>query len=70
MFFPARKSKNEHKIAMETLDMLKATYLIALLYISNKNTAFLFEIDIYIKYFETETRTKHLLCGNKGGTFD
>ena len=58
----------ERKIAMKTWDKLKATYLIALLHISNENTAYLFEIIGYIKYFEI--RTKHLLCGIKGGTFD
>ena len=51
--FPARKSKNELKIAMKTLDILKATYLIALLHISSENTAYLFEISRYVKYFET-----------------
>ena len=54
MSFPARKS----------LDILKATYSIALLHISNKNAVYLFEISRYSKYFET--RTKHLLCGIKG----
>ena len=49
---------------MKTWDILKATYLIALLHISIENTAYLFERSGYIKYFET--RTKHLLCGNKG----
>ena len=39
-------------------------YLIALLCISNENTAYLFEISRYITYFET--RAKHLLCGIKG----
>ena len=53
---------------MKTCAILKVTYLIALLHISNENTAYLFEISRYIKYFET--RTKHLLCGIKGGTFD
>ena len=55
---------------MKTWDILKATYLIALLHISNENTAYnyLFEISRYIKYFET--RSKHLLCCIKGGTFD
>ena len=57
--FPARKSKIELKSVMKTWDILKATYLIVLLHISNKNTAYLFEIGRYIKYFET--RTKHLL---------
>ena len=36
--FPARKSTVERKIAMKTWDILKATYLIALLHISNENT--------------------------------
>ena len=62
VFFPARKSKIQRKIAMRTWDKLRATYLIALLHISNENTAYLFEINRYIKYFET--RTKHLLCGH------
>ena len=53
---------------MKTWDKLIATYLIAVLNISNENTAYLFEIGRYIKYFET--RTKHPLCGIKGGTFD
>ena len=66
--FPAQKSKIELKIAMKTWDTLKATYLIALLNIPNENMAYLFEISRYIKYFET--RTKHLICGIKGGTFD
>ena len=63
--FPARKSKFELEIAMKTCDILKATYyLIALLHILNENTAYLFEICRYIKYFET--RTKHILFGIKG----
>ena len=67
--FPARTSKFELKIAMKAWDILKATYLVALLHISNENTAHLFETSRYMKYFET--RTKHLLCGiNKGGAFD
>ena len=37
--FPARKSKNELKIAMKTWDMLKVIYVIALLHISKENTA-------------------------------
>ena len=49
------------------LGILKATYLIALLHISNENTAYLFDISRYIKCFEA--RIKHLLCGIKGGTF-
>ena len=57
------KSNIERKTAMKTWDILKATCLIALLHISNENTAYLFEIGRYIKYFET--RTKHLLCGIK-----
>ena len=70
--FPARRSKIELKIAMKTWDKLKATHLIALLYISNENTVYMFEISRYCKSFET--RIKHLLCGIKGGggggTFD
>ena len=58
--FSARRSKIERKSAMKTWDKLKATYLIALLHISNEKTAYLFEICRYIKYFQT--RTKHLLC--------
>ena len=50
---------------MKTWDRFKATFLIALLHISNENTAYLFEISRYIKDFET--RTKHLLCGLRGG---
>ena len=50
---------------MKTWDILKATYLIALLHISNENTAYLFDISRYIKCFEA--RIKHLLCGIKGG---
>ena len=65
MPFPARKSVIEFEIAMKTLDILKATYLTALLHISNESAAYLLEISRYIKYFET--RTKHLLCGIKGG---
>ena len=65
MFFPARKSKTEFKIAMKNWDILKATYLIALLHISNEHTAYLLEISRQIyQYFET--RTKHLICGIKG----
>ena len=56
------------KIAMKTWDKLETTYFIALLHIANENTVYLFEISRYINYFET--RTKHLLCGIKGGTFD
>ena len=48
MSFPARKSKIELKIVMKTWDILKATYLIALLLISNESTAYLFEISRYI----------------------
>ena len=51
-------------IAMKTWNRLKATCF-ALLHISNEETAYLFEISRYIKYFET--RTKHLQCGIKGG---
>ena len=68
MFFPARKFKIEFEIAMKIWDILKATHLIALLHISNKNTAYLCEISRYIKYFER--RTKYLLCGIKRGAFD
>ena len=68
MSFPARKFKIEFEIAMKIWDILKATHLIALLHISNKNTAYLCEISRYIKYFET--RTRHLLCGIKRGAFD
>ena len=57
--FPAQKLKIELTIAMKTWDILKATYFIALLHISNENTVYLFEISRYVKYFET--RTKHLL---------
>ena len=53
---------------MKTWDILKATYLIALLHISNESTAYLFEISRFIKKFET--KTKHLLSGIKGGAFD
>ena len=56
--FPARKSKIELKIAMNTWDILKAAFFISLLYISNENTVYLFKICRYIKYFEI--RTKHL----------
>ena len=73
--FPAQKSKIGLKIATKTWEILKATYLIALLHISNENTAqknhyhyHLFEISRYIKYFEI--RTKHLLCGIKRCAFD
>ena len=66
--FCAQKSKIELKIAMKTWDKINATYLIAVAYcISNEKMAYLFEISRYIKYFET--RTKHLLCGIKGGMF-
>ena len=47
---------------MKTWDILKATYLIAFLHVSNENTAYLFEISRNIKY----TRTKDLLFGIKG----
>ena len=53
---------------MKTWDKLKANYLIGVLHISNENTAHLFEISGYIKYFEK--KTKHLPYGIKGGTFD
>ena len=54
--FPAKKFKIEFKIAMKTWDILKATYLIALLHILSENTAYLFKISRYIKYFETMTK--------------
>ena len=41
--FPAQKSTIELKIAMKTWDILKSAYLVALLHISNENTAYLFE---------------------------
>ena len=68
VFFHAQKCNIERKIAMKNWDKLKITYLIVLSHNSNKNMAYLFEIGRYIKYFET--RTKLLLCGIKGGTFD
>ena len=39
---------------MKTWDKLKATYLIALLHISNENTAYMFEKSRYTKYFEKQ----------------
>ena len=63
-----RKSKIELIIAINTWNTLKATYLLALLHISTENTAYVFEIRKYIKYFEKIT--KQLQCGNKGGAFD
>ena len=42
--FPARKSKIKFITAVKTCDILKATYSIAMLHISNENTAYLFEI--------------------------
>ena len=62
--FAALKSKTELKIAMKTWDVLKTTFLIALLHVSNDNMVYLFKISRYLKYFKT--RTKHLLCGIKG----
>ena len=59
------ESKIEDKIAMKTRDILKATYLIALIHNSNESIAYLFKISRYKKYFET--RTKLLLCGIKEG---
>ena len=53
------------QIAMKIWDILKATYLIALLHSSKENSAYLFEISRNIKYLET--RTKHLLCGIREG---
>ena len=64
MSFPAKKSKIELKTALKTWNILKATYLITLVHISNENMAYLFEISRCIKCFEA--RTKHLLCGIKG----
>ena len=55
--FPTRKSKIELKITMKTWNILKATYLIALLHISNENTAYLCEISRYIKYIEQGPNT-------------
>ena len=60
----ARKSKIELKIAMKTWDILKATYLIALLHISSEIMADLFELSRCIKYLET--RAKRRLCSFKG----
>ena len=51
-------------------NIVKATYLIALLHISNENMAYSFEISRYIKYFETIKDQTPMLCGIKGGTFD
>ena len=65
--FPARKSKIELKIAMQTWDKRKANYLIALLHISNENTAYLFEICRYIK--SVSKQGPNTCCGIKGGTF-
>ena len=56
--FLLESPKLKLKFAMKTLNNLKATYLVALLHISNENTVCLFEISRYIKYFKT--RTKHL----------
>ena len=60
--FPARKLKIELKIAMITWDILKATYLLALLYISNEtmNTAYLFEISRY-QIFRSKDQTRAML---------
>ena len=63
--FPARKLETELKIVTKTWDILRATYSIALLHISNENTAYLVEISRHIKYFEI--RNKHLSYDIKGG---
>ena len=42
--FPAQKSKIELRIDMQICNKLKATYLIALVHISNENTEYLFEV--------------------------
>ena len=68
MSFPARKSKVELKNAIKTWHILKATYIIALLCISNETKAYFFEINIFVKYFETRTKTRSM--GIKGATFD
>ena len=65
VFFPARKSKIELKITMK-IDILRATYLIALLHIiSNENTVYLFEISRYIKYLKQGSNTCYV--GLRGG---
>ena len=54
---------------MKTWDILKATYLIALLHISNENMAYLFEIsryNNYIKYLVVQSKDQNLLYGIKG----
>ena len=58
--FPARKSKIELKIAIKTWDILKATNLIALLYIPNENTAYLFEMSRYINISKQEPNTCYM----------
>ena len=65
--FPVRKSNIELKLATETNEIyiLKATHLIALLPISNENTAYLFDISNILK-----RGLYHLLCGIKRGAFD
>ena len=68
MSFPAQKSKIERKIAIKTWDILKATYLIALLDISNENTAHLFEISRCIKYLKQGPNICYLAFN--GGVFD
>ena len=55
--FPAQKSKIELKIAMKTWDILKATYLIALLHISNENMAYLFENEQIYQIFRNKDQT-------------
>ena len=48
----------------ENLEYTQSYY--AVLHISNKNTAYFFEIRSYIKYFEA----RNPLCGIKGSSFD
>ena len=55
--FPAQKSKIELKIAMKTWDVLKATYLIALLHISNENMTYLFENEQIYQIFRNKDQT-------------
>ena len=55
--FPAQKSKIELKIAMKTWDIPKATYLIALLHISNENMAYLFENEQIYQIFRNKDQT-------------
>ena len=57
--FPTQKSKIELKIAMKTWDILKATYLIALLNISNEN---MLEMSSYIKSFHSCYKALRGVC--------